>query len=347
MKHLCPFWLCLSLFFCLNASPVQATEFWAKNYIVMESLTHQVLEGKAIHEVQSVASISKIMTAIVAIEQADLDKVVTIGDEIDKAYGSGVYIHKGDTISLRDLLYGTMLRSGNDAALCLAYHSAGSIEVFVELMNEKARELGMTDTHFANPTGLDEEDDGNQSSVYDMALLMSYCMANPIFREVTATKSYQREDGNGTWHNKNKLLENYDYSTGGKTGFTRKAKRTLVSSARKNDLELIVVTFNCGDDFAYHQALYENYFAMYENVLCIDQGVHRYGDYTYEVKQPVYLLWPIDEKKPELQYETSPNERLKISTKSGQLLGEFVLEAKKQWQWDDFWRKLLCGLFLQ
>ncbi len=129
------------------------------------------------------------MTAIVAIEQADLDKVVTIGDEIDKAYGSGVYIHKGDTISLRDLLYRDHAGgSGNDAALCLAYHSAGSIEVFVELMNEKARELGMTDTHFANPTGLDEEDEGNQSSVYDMALLMSYCMANPIFREVTTNK---------------------------------------------------------------------------------------------------------------------------------------------------------------
>lgn len=343
MKCLYKLFMCISFMLSFHVSPVSASEFWAKSYIVMERQTHQVLEGKDIHEVQSVASISKIMTAIIAIEQGDLDKVITIGDEIDKAYGSGVYIHKGDSISLRDLLYGTMLRSGNDAALCLAYHSAGSIEAFVSLMNEKAQQLGMNDTHFSNPTGLDEEDEGNQSSVYDMAILMSYCMDNAIFREVSGTSDYQREDGNGTWHNKNKLLENYSYTTGGKTGFTRKAKRTLISSAQKDDLELIVVTFNCGDDFAYHQSLYENYFAMYENLLCIDKGVHRYGDYTYEVSQPVYLLWPIEKEKPELAYEKTTFNRLKITTNSGELLGEFELKNDINWDWYDCWRKLVCG----
>lgn len=269
----------------------QATEYDAKNYIVMERGSGQVLEGKNIHEVQSVASISKIMTAIVALENDDLLREVEIGEEINKAYGSGVYIHQGDRITIQDLLYGLLLRSGNDAALCLAYHvGQKSIAHFVNMMNEKAAQLGMHDTVFHNPSGLDEEDEGNLSSVYDMALLMRYCMENETFRQITSTQVYQRLDGQGTWHNKNKLLSQYAYTTGGKTGFTKKARRTLITSAMKDGLELIVVTFNCGDDFCFHQNLYETYFAIYEQVLCLDRGVYEIAGQEFQVDQPLYQM---------------------------------------------------------
>ncbi|MCD8027993.1 MAG: serine hydrolase [Erysipelotrichaceae bacterium] len=251
------------LCFILSLINVHAVEFSGKAYIVMDSLNLTVLEGQNIDYIQSVASISNIMTAIIAIENGDLDDVYTIGEEVNDAWGSGVYIHIGDTISLRDLLHGILLRSGNDASLVCAKNIGGNIETFVDMMNAKAEEIGMIHTHFSNPTGLDEEDEGNQSTVYDMALLMSYCSQNPIFNDIVSQTNYQREDGNGTWTNKNKLLFMYEYCVGGKTGYTQKAKRTLVTRAIKNDVSLVIVTFNCGDDFSFHQQKYEECFDKY------------------------------------------------------------------------------------
>lgn len=247
-KYLCIF-LCL-FFSIIN---VQAVDFQGKAYIVMDSYNQTVLEGKNQDYVQSVASISKIMTAIVAIENGDLDDEYEIGEEVNQAWGSGVYIHIGDHINLRDLLHGLLLRSGNDAANVIAKNVGGDITTFVKMMNEKAQALKMTHTHFSNPTGLDEEDAGNQSTVYDMALLMSYCSQNSIFNDIVMKESYKREDGGGTWQNKNRLLKEYEYCVGGKTGFTKKAKRTLVTRAIKNDVSLVIVTFNCGNDFEFHQ----------------------------------------------------------------------------------------------
>lgn len=267
---------------------VRAVDFQGQSYIVMESTQHNVLEGKNIHEVQSVASISKIMTAIVAIENGQLDDEYEIGEEVNEAWGSGIYIHIGDRINLRDLLHGLLLRSGNDAANVIAKNVGGSIEHFVEMMNQKAQELHMTDTHFSNPTGLDEEDDGNQSSVYDMALLMSYCSQNPIFNDIVMKETYQREDGGGTWHNKNRLLEEYEYCVGGKTGYTKKAKRTLVTRAIKDDVSLVIVTFNCGNDFEFHQKKYEVCFQKYQNVLVLSKGIYQYHGHSFLIDQDLY-----------------------------------------------------------
>ena len=138
-----------------------------------------------------------------------------------------------------------MLRSGNDAAVMIAKAVGKEIPKFVDMMNDKAKELQLHSTTFSNPTGLDEEDAGNQSTVYDMALLMSYCSQNSIFNDIVMKESYKREDGGGTWQNKNRLLKEYEYCVGGKTGFTKKAKRTLVTRAIKNDVSLVIVTFNC------------------------------------------------------------------------------------------------------
>lgn len=170
----------------------------------------------------------------------------------------------------------------------IAKNVGGSIEHFVEMMNQKAQELHMTDTHFSNPTGLDEEDDGNQSSVYDMALLMSYCSQNPIFNDIVMKETYKREDGGGTWHNKNRLLEEYEYCVGGKTGYTKKAKRTLVTRAIKDDVSLVIVTFNCGNDFEFHQKKYEECFQKYQNVLVLSKGIYQYHGHSFLIDQDLY-----------------------------------------------------------
>lgn len=274
----------ISLIISLTMMPLENIKnipFQGKSYIVMEANNQIVIEGSNQDYIQSVASISKIMTCIIAIENMELDTIITIDDTVNKAWGSGIYVHIGDKISLRDLLYGLMLRSGNDAALMIAKAVAKDVGKFVDMMNDKAKELELHSTTFANPTGLDEEDNGNLSTVYDMARLMAYCHQNPIFNEIVGTVEYQREDGNGTWHNKNKLLTNYKYCIGGKTGFTKKAKRTLVTMARKNDLDLIIVTFNCGNDFAFHQSKYEECYEMLKATKIFSKGIVEFEQKQY------------------------------------------------------------------
>ena len=282
----------ISLIISLAITPlnsVKPVEFQGKSYIVMEASNQVVIEGSNEDYIQSVASISKIMTCILAIENMDLDTIITVDDTINKAWGSGIYIHIGDKISLRDLLYGLMLRSGNDAALMIAKAVAKDVPKFVDMMNDKARELELHNTTFSNPTGLDEEDNGNQSTVYDMARLMAYCHQNPIFNEIVKTEEYVREDGNGTWHNKNKLLTNYKYCIGGKTGFTKKARRTLVTMARKNGLDLIIVTFNCGNDFEFHQKKYEECFDLLEETKIFSRGIVEFEQQKYYLDLDLFV----------------------------------------------------------
>lgn len=274
--------------FLLCITPIKAVDFSGKAYIVMDSFNKTVLESKNEHYVQSVASISKIMTAIIAIENGNLDDEYEIGEEVNEAWGSGVYIHIGDHINLRDLLHGLLLRSGNDAANVIAKNIGGDISHFVEMMNLKAKEIGMNDSVFANPTGLDEEDAGNQSSVYDMALLMSYCSQNSIFNDIVMKQTYKRQDGGGTWHNKNRLLEEYEYCVGGKTGFTKKAKRTLVTRAIKNNMSLVIVTLNCGNDFEFHKEKYEECFEIYQKILVLPKGIYQYHGHSFLIDEDLY-----------------------------------------------------------
>ena len=244
----------------------------ATSAILMDTDNNRILYENNIHNVRSVASISKIMTAIVAIESKKLDNIVTIGDEINSAYGSGVYIEKGEKIKLRDLLYGLMLRSGNDAALAIANYVGGSVENFVKMMNDKAIELKLRNTTFNNPSGLDQEK-GNYSTAYDMAIITSYAMSLDEYKKITSTKSYTLKTNKKTykWKNKNKLLKTYKYTTGGKTGFTEIAKRTLVTTASKDNVNLVVVTLNDGSDWKDHKDLFEYGFQHYRNYLILDK----------------------------------------------------------------------------
>ena len=274
-------------------------EFYGKSYIVYDSLNQYVVEGRNIDYLQSVASISKIMTAILAIENSRLDKKITVDETINKAYGSCVYIHIKDQITIQDLLYGLMLRSGNDCALMLAKSVGGSVDHFVEMMNKKAKDLGMKYSHFSNPSGLDEEDEGNLSTVKEMAMLYRYCCQNPLFNQIVKTKEYKRLDGKGYWHNKNRLLKEYPYCVGGKTGYTKKAKRTLITRAVKNHIDLIIVTFNCGNDFEFHQKKYEDCFKDYEKMILFDKGVRNIDGKWY-----LFLddLWISKEKDEQVSY---------------------------------------------
>lgn len=303
--------LFLILYFLIPINVVGITTS-ATSVVLMDMDSKRVLYGKDIHNVRSVASISKIMTAVLAIESGKLDDIVTIGDEINQSYGSGIYIKKGEQITLRDLVYGLMLRSGNDAAYAIASYVDG--DSFVDKMNEKATEIGMTNTVFNNPNGLDEKE-ANYSTVYDMAILTSYAMQLDEYKKIVNTKTHTVKTNMNTyvWVNKHKLLFSYEYATGGKTGFTKKAKRTLVTTASKDNLNLVVVTLNDGNDFLDHVQLFGYGFENYQSISILKKGELSlyddlyYGnyylslekDYTYPIMDGEELLIKFElEEKP-------------------------------------------------
>lgn len=269
---------------------IKAVSTSATSSIMMDIDSKRIMHSNNIHEVRSVASISKIMTAIIAIESGKLDDKVVIGEEIKKAYGSGIYIKEGEVLTLRDLVYGLMLRSGNDAALAIANYVSDDTDSFVKLMNKKAKNLEMNDSEFNNPSGLDNEK-GNYSSAYDMAILMSYAYQNKEFREIIKTKKYTLKTNLNTyiWYNKNKLLSSYKYTTGGKTGFTEIARRTLVTTASKDNLNLVVVTLNDGNDWTDHKNLFEYGFKTYKNYLILDKNNFKVDDDTYYKDYKLYI----------------------------------------------------------
>lgn len=314
---------------------VQAIGTSATSSILMDMDSNRVLYESNPHNIRSIASISKIMTGILAVESGKLEKTVTVDDTVLKAYGSGIYVKPGEKLKLKDLVYGLMLRSGNDAAVMIAKYVSGSVSKFVTLMNQKAKELGMTDTTFHNPSGLDEKEQiGNFSTAYDMALLTSYAMQNEDYTQIVGTKKYTLKTNKNTyvWHNKNKLLNTYQYTTGGKTGFTKKARRTLVSTASKDNLNLVVVTLNDGDDFKDHMNLHDYGFATYQKYHILKKGTIQIKGEKYYKKERLYIKknvdYPIrlDEKESiHLNFQLDKKKQLKNHGKVGNVevkLGE-------------------------
>ncbi len=238
----------------------------AAGAVLMDAESGRVLYGHDAHKPRLIASTTKLMTALVAVERAvDLDETVTVKGEWLGSEGSSIYLRAGEEITLRGLLYGLLLQSGNDAAMVIACHTAGSVEEFVELMNRRAAELGMKDSSFANPSGLDHEN--HYSTPYDMALLARACLDNSTVAELCATKSITV--GTRTFVNHNKLLWRCEGCVGMKTGFTEKAGRTLVSAAVRDGQTLICVTLNDGDDWNDHRKLLDYGFRTYpQQVLC-------------------------------------------------------------------------------
>lgn len=240
-----------------------------------------------------IASLTKIMTAIVAIENGELTDLVTVSATASGKEGSSIYLKVGQQMTLHDLLYGLMLRSGNDAASAIAEHVGGSERGFVFMMNNKAAELGLLHTSFQNPHGLDM--DNHYSSANDLAKLTAYALKNPTFREIVATKVKRVKNPSAkwdhVWYNKNKMLSLYEGADGVKTGYTKAAGRGLVSSATRDGRQLAVVTINDGSDWMDHAHLLDWGFRYFANQTLIQEG-ERIADTQYvAAKSFIYPLY--------------------------------------------------------
>ena len=279
--------------------PIKVNGLSASSVTVMDMDNNRVLYSYNQNEPRLIASITKIMTSLVTLNNSDIKRKVTVDDSVLKSFGSGIYVEVGEEISLEDLLYGLMLRSGNDAAIQIANTVGGSMDGFVNLMNETAENIGMKKTHFVNSSGLEENDGtGNMSTSYDMALLMSEAMKNHEFRKIVGTKKHIVKTNYKTyvWHNKNKLLNTYEYTTGGKTGFTERARRTLVTTASKNNMNFVIVTLNDPNDFLDHKTLYEEYFNKYKSYKVLDKN-EKFKNENYYIKNNRYITLTKDEFK--------------------------------------------------
>ena len=236
--------------------------------IVMEAGSGEVLFAQDIHETLPIASTTKIMTAMLTLEQPDLQDEFTVDPAAIRVEGSSMGLLEGDRVTLYALAAGMLLSSGNDAAGAAAVKIAGSAEEFSVLMNRRAAELGMNNTCFITPSGLDAE--GHHSTAYDMALLARTALQNPMLREIASARRMTVCYGNPpyarTLLNHNRLLSLYTDAIGLKTGFTKKAGRCLVSAAERDGVRLICVTLHCPDDWNTHAALYDRYFSLTKTV---------------------------------------------------------------------------------
>ncbi len=278
LRTFCCLLAAVLLFAWLNPQAVQAAPD-APSIHAQAAAVIDVTSGRLLYSLHGddelpIASLTKIMTAIVAIEHGNLSDMVKVGKNAYGKEGSSLYLHLGEEMSLENMLYGLMLRSGNDAATAIAEHVGGSEEGFVYLMNEKAKLLGLTHTHFQNPHGLDAE--GHYSSANDLAKLTSYALKNPHFKEIVRTPSKTAPNPNDPWDykwlNKNKMLRFYDGADGVKTGYTKTARRCLVSSATRNGQQIAVVTLNDGDDWNDHRKLLDYGFANFPLTTLIGKG---------------------------------------------------------------------------
>ena len=278
LRKVCSFILIYIIFICTDSYALDTS----KSSIVMDMTTGRVLYEKKSNDKRLIASTTKIMTAILAIENSDIKTKVTVGKEILNMYGTNIYLELEEEITIEDLLYGLILRSGNDAAIVLATHIGKTEENFVRMMNEKAKELGMENTIFQNPHGLDDYTE-NYSTAYDMALLSSYASQNKVYQKITKTKKYKTSTQNKsyTWNNRNKLLSTYRYCTGGKNGYTPKAGRTLVTTATKDNIKLTIITLNDPNEYDTHQYLYKKMYSKYKLYKLIDKN-------NYQISKDIY-----------------------------------------------------------
>ena len=239
--------------------PLQVHAFSARRAYVLDTASGRVLCERNADEQSLIASTTKIMTALVICEQCNVLDRMRVPKEAVGIEGSSMYLQEGEVLTLQELLYGLMLSSGNDAAVALAIYCGGTVEGFAELMNDKARVLGMRNTHFENPNGLDSP--GHYSTARDLAVLAAYAMKNPVFRKTVSTKSLKVGERYLTNHNK--LLWRVEGADGVKTGYTKAAGRILVSSAVRDGRRLVAVTLDDPDDWQDHEKLLEEGFRTY------------------------------------------------------------------------------------
>jgi len=249
-------------------SPVGVRAVSAEKAIVMDGITGRVLYERSADQKSLIASTTKIMTALVVCEQCNVLDRMRIPKEAVGIEGSSMYLREGEILTLQELLYGLMLSSGNDAAVALAIYCGGTVEGFAQLMNDKAHVLGLKETHFVNPHGLDAPE--HYSTARDLAVLAAYAMENPIFAKTVSAKTITV--GQRHLRNHNKLLWQVDGADGVKTGYTKAAGRILVSSAIRDSRRIVVVTINAPNDWQDHAALLEQGFSGYSVRQVVKKG---------------------------------------------------------------------------
>lgn len=273
----------------------------AQSALIMERSSHRVLYQKNSDARLPMASTTKIVTALTVLNHANLDEVVEISHKAVGIEGSSVYLRAGEHLTVRELLYGLMLRSGNDCAVALALHVAGSVEAFANMMNETARQSGCVDCNFVNPHGL--HDDNHYTSAHDLALLTCVALENNDFQQIVSTKTVKISNEGMEYDrvlvNKNKLLSNYSNADGVKTGYTKKAGRCFVGSATRNGMQAVVVVLNCGPMFEETECMLDAAFANYHmehaiprNKVCgsrVENGKKTYYVCPREFAYPVTL----------------------------------------------------------
>lgn len=297
-------------------------------YVAIDAITGRILASSNENEKLGMASTTKIMTGILAIEKGNFEDIVTIGKNPPLVEGSKIYVSENEKISLETLVYGLLLKSGNDAAIAIAEYIGGSEEEFVKMMNDKATELGLKNTHFMNPHGLYHEN--HYTTAYELALIGRYAMQNPIFEKIVGKKVYTEtppEDRDPhVIYNANKLLSMYEEADGIKPGFTPETGRTLVGSATKNGWRVITVTLNCPDDWKEHKQLFDYVFDNYELKKIKSAGDSlgtfrvsggRYSEVGIQCAQDLEI--PVKKSGEEILVEIT-NETVEAPVQSGQII---------------------------
>ena len=265
--------------------PISASAISAKSAVLIDGVSGRVLYEHNSYEKLPMASTTKIMTGLLACESGKLDNTVKVSAFASGTEGSSLLLKIGEKLTLEELTYGLMLKSGNDAAVATAEYLGGSVDAFALLMNKRAREIGAQNTNFVNPHGLDAE--GHYTTAYDLALIAREAMKNDTFRKIVSTKTYsipmQGEKWDRALKNHNKLLWNYEGCNGVKTGFTKKCGRCLVSSAKRNGRGLICVTLNAPDDWKDHTNLLNYGFDNFETKVVAKKGEYA-SSYVYDKK---------------------------------------------------------------
>ena len=308
-----------------------------KAMCVIEKDSKRVLYEKNINEKLPMASTTKVVTAITVLQNCkDLEEYIQVDDSAIGVEGTSIYLRQGEVIKVKDLLYGLMLRSGNDAATALACHVAGSVSAFANLMNELAKEIGAENSHFTNPHGLDNKD--HYTTAYDLALISAYALNNPIFKEIVSSKSYVIEETNKSdkryLTNKNRLLSNLEGCCGVKTGFTSKAGRCLVSAAERDKTTIVCVVLNCGPMFEESSSLINSAFTEFENTKIIDKNKEIYNEYIIDESNGKLYLYTDEDFYYPLAYGEENNLSLQYSVvlddaKNDEMVGEIKIFFNK------------------
>ena len=251
----------------------------AQSAVLIDLDSRAVLFEHNMRERLGMASTTKIMTALIAAEQAQLSALVQIPDEAIGVEGSSIYLEHGEALTMEELLYALLLQSANDAATAIAIAIAGSVEDFADMMNERAEEMGLLDTHFTNPHGL--YDDAHYTTAYDLAVISAHALENETIARICstykATLPITSECQKRVLVNHNKLLKLYRGAVGVKTGFTKKTGRCLVSAATRDGLTLLAVTLNAPDDWSDHMSMLDFGFANFESVTVARAGAFSYS----------------------------------------------------------------------